>query len=108
MTKILWVTTNCKTNKEAWEIGNELLNKRLIACFDIVSRVKTAYFWPAGSGKVEAGKGVMLIGVTLPSYAKKITAEIKKLHSDKVSFVGALPIESLNNDYTAWLKGELL
>lgn len=105
--EIYWVVTNCNTNREALVIGRELLKKRLVACFDVFSRVKTSYFWPPRTGKIEGGKGAMLVLVTLPRHHRAIERAIKELHSDQVPFVGVIEVEQVNKEYYAWLRGEL-
>jgi periplasmic divalent cation tolerance protein len=105
--EIIWVVTNCNSTAEAVKIGKALLKARLVACFDIFSRVKTMYFWPPKTGKVEGGKGAMLVLVTLPKCFKEIEKVIKRLHSDDVPFVGAIEVENVSKEYYDWLKGEL-
>jgi periplasmic divalent cation tolerance protein len=107
MSNITWVLINCKNVKEADEIGRALLKKRLIACFDIIPERKTSCFWPPLTGKIESGKGSMFFGVTLPSKYKQIIPLVRRLHSDKVPFVGSLKIDNVNQDYYNWLKREL-
>jgi uncharacterized protein involved in tolerance to divalent cations len=49
----------------------------------------------------------MFFGVTLPSKYKQIIPLVRRLHSDKVPFVGSLKIDNVNQDYYNWLKREL-
>jgi periplasmic divalent cation tolerance protein len=105
--EIYWVVTNCNNNKEAFRIGKQLLKERLVACFDVFSRVKTMYYWPPKSGTIEKGTGAQLVLVTLPRNYKKIQKRIKDLHSDDVPFIGAIEVEEVEPEYFAWLKGEL-
>lgn len=105
--EIFWVVTNCNSSKEAFTIGKALLRERLVACFDVFSRVKTMYYWPPTTGKTEAGTGAQLVLVTMPSYFSKVEKRILKLHSDKVPFVGVIEVERTNKEYYRWLKAEL-
>jgi periplasmic divalent cation tolerance protein len=108
MTKsIIWAIINCNSKKEADKIGRQLLKQRLIACFDIIPERESSYFWPPNTGKMESIKGSMLIGVTIASNYKAIATETKKLHSDKIPFIGSLKIENVNSDYSTWLQNEL-
>lgn len=107
MKSIIWVLINCNSVKEADKIGSELLKKRFISCYDILPRLKTAYFWPPKSKKIETGKGTVLIGITLPRNLNKAFKVVEKLHSDKVPFFGSLKIDNVNEDYYKWLKGEI-
>ncbi|MBI2592905.1 MAG: divalent cation tolerance protein CutA [Candidatus Colwellbacteria bacterium] len=78
MKSIIWVLVNCNNLKEADKIGKELLGKRLIACYDVLPRLKTAYFWPPKSKKIESGKDAVLIGETLPKNFNKVYKIVKK------------------------------
>jgi len=105
--KIIWVLVNCNSNKEADKIGKEALQHRIADCFDIFPRLKSAYFWPPKSDKLETAKGVLLILETLPKYFKKLEKLIKKLHSDKLPFIGSIEINNIHPDFVKWMKGEL-
>lgn len=105
--KIIWVLINCNTVKEADNIGRNILEQRFSACFDIFPRYKTQYFWPPKSKKIETGRGCILIIETLPKYFKKIERSVKKLHSDKLPFIGSIEINNVHPDFVNWIKGEL-
>lgn len=106
-TTAAWVIINCNSKKEADKIGRQLLQQRLVACFDIIPERESSYFWPPRSGKIESIKGSMLIAVTLPSKYSSITKLTRKIHSDKVPFIGRLKIDDVNRDYYLWLQSEL-
>ena len=104
--KIIWVLVNCNTIKEAEKIGDRVLRERLIACFEIVPRLTARYFWPPKTGHIETTKGCILILETLPKYFPQIQKMIKKLHSDKLPFIGSLTIGNVDKKYLSWMKGE--
>lgn len=106
MSKITWVLVNCNSKEEAERIGKEILKKRLISCFDIISRFLAAYFWPPNAGKIEASKGAILILETIGKESKIIEKEVKKLHSDKLPFIGSIGIK-VGKEYSDWVKGEI-
>lgn len=105
--KIIWVLVNCNTVKEAKTIGWAVLKKRFCSCYDVISRLQTSYFWPPKSGKIESAKGCTLILETLPAYFKRIDKLVKKLHSDKLPFIGSVEINNVSPAYKKWLKNEL-
>lgn len=107
MAKILWVLVNCNTVKEANFIGKSALKKRLTSCFDIFPRLATYYFWPPKSGKIENAKGCLLVMETLQTHFKKLEKIVKKIHSDKLPFIGSIDIGNVSPDYYKWVKGEL-
>ncbi len=106
MPKITWVLVNCHSIKEAEKIGYQALKERLTSCFDIFPRLKTAYFWPPKVGKIEKAKGVILVLETLKPNLKSLEKTIKKIHSDKLPFIGILEIK-VSSDYFEWVKNEI-
>lgn len=105
--KIIWVLVNCNSVKEGRSIGKEVLKQRLISCFDIFPRLAAYYFWPPKSGKIEKTKGCLLVLETLPKHFKNIDKLVRKMHSDKLPFIGSIDINNIHPDYLKWLKGEL-
>lgn len=106
--KIIWVLVTCNSEKEANKIGKEVLGQRLIACFGIFPRSKALYFWPPKTEKITTAKGGALLSLeTLPKYFKKIEKLVKKLHSDKLPFIGSIEIDNVHPDFLDWIKGEL-
>jgi len=105
--KIVWILVNCNSAKEAVAIGKNLLKLRLLACFDVFPRLATYYFWPPKKNKIEAGKGCLLIMETVRKNFKQIEKLVKKLHSDKLPFIGSLEIGNINPNYAKWLQSEL-
>lgn len=96
----------CATNQEAEVIGKALLQRRLVACFDIFPRWKAGYFWPPKSGKVETAKGAMLVLDTLPRKFAQVRKLVKKLHSDTLPFIGSFAM-TVERAYYQWVAKEL-
>lgn len=107
MTQPVWVIINCNSTKEATSIGNEILKERLASCFDVFNRHSASFFWPPKSGKIETAKGAMLILETLENNYDSIILKVKKLHSDKLPFIGYLKMEGVTKEYLNWMEGEL-
>jgi len=107
MNKVIWILVNCNSLKEARLIGKEILKKRLASCFDIIPRLLASYYWPPESGKIETSKGATLILETFKNKYNSAVKEIKKLHSDKLPFIGFIEIKGISKDYINWMKGEL-
>lgn len=106
--KILLVLVNCNSVKEAETIGQKALQKRLVACFDVFSRLMAYYFWPPKSGRIEKSRGCLLVLETLPPHFKELKKIILKTHSDQLPFIGAIDIKNVSLKYWRWLKGELI
>lgn len=106
MAKILWVLVNCNSVEEADDIGKAALKQRLTSCFDIFPRLATYYFWPPKSGKIETAKGCLLVMETVQAHFKKLEKLVRKMHSDKLPFIGSIEID-VHPNYSKWVKGEL-
>ncbi len=104
--EIIWVVVNSNSAKEADNIGKACLKRRLCACYGIIPRIKSVYYWPPGSGKLETSKGPLLTLETLPKHYAKIVKLVKSLHSDQVPFIGQLEIEKVEKNFYNWLKTE--
>jgi len=107
MRQPIWILVNCNTKKEAEKIGRKILGKRHCSCFDIIPRFLAVYFWPPKTGKIEKSKGAILILETFKPKYNLIKKEVKKLHSDKMPFVGFIEIKGLDKEYIDWIKNEL-
>ena len=106
MSKVIWVLVNCNSLKEAKSIGRVCLKARLASCFDVFKREQTMYFWPPKTGKIEQAKGALLILETMSVQLPKLRRLVRKLHSDKLSFIGHLNIQ-VETAFARWVKGEL-
>ena len=107
MAKLLWILVNCNTLKEADTIGKTALRHRLTSCFDIFPRQATNYFWPPKSGKIETSKGCLLVMETMQTHFKKLDKLARKMHSDKLPFIGSIEVGNVRSEYIRWVKGEL-
>jgi len=107
MPQVIWILVNCSSNKEAESVGRKILKEWLASCFDITSRHLAAYFWPPKSGKIETSKGATLILETFKEKYSSIAKEVKKIHSDRLPFVGFIEIKGIAKEYIDWIKGEL-
>lgn len=103
----IWILINCNSTKEAEFIGNKILKKRFASCFDIIPRHLAVYWWPPKSGKIETSKGATLILETFKEKYNSVVKEAKKLHSDKLPFVGFIEIKGVEKAYINWVKGEI-
>jgi periplasmic divalent cation tolerance protein len=120
MKEIIWVIVSCNSLKEAEKIGRVVLKQRLCACFSIIPRIKTVYFWPPRlasaneasrggpkSNKLQTSKGPLLTLETLEKNYQKISKFVRKLHSDKIPLIGQWEIEEVKEDFYNWLKREI-
>ncbi len=118
--EIIWVTVNTNSNKEADKIGLAVLKARLCACYGIIPRIKSVYYWPTRLARkkgrlasppklsqIQTSKGPLLTLETLPKHYQKIIKLVKSLHSDKVPFIGQWEMDHVDPAFYNWLKGEI-
>lgn len=105
--EIIWVVVNTNSTKEADKIGRAVLKKRLCACYGIIPRIKSVYYWPPRSSKLETSRGPLLTLETLSKHYNQIVKMVKSLHSDKVPFIGQWEMENVEKSFYKWLVMEL-
>lgn len=106
MKKIVVVYTTCANKEEAEKIGKVLMDKKLAACINIISDMKSFSLWPPKSGKVEEASEVILLIKTLKEKAALVEEEIQKNHSYDTPAIIAFDAEA-SNKYADWITGEL-
>ncbi len=105
--ELIWVVVNTNSAKEADKIGRAVLKERLCACYGIIPRIKSVYYWPPKSKKLETSRGPLLTLETIEKNYARIIKLVKSLHSDKVPFIGQWEMENVEKNFYNWLKGEL-
>lgn len=102
---LIYVT--CKDIKEAEKIGKCLMKKRLCACVNIFSNMKSLVFWPPKTGKIEESTEAVLLIKTEEEKYKEIEKGIIKIHSYELPCIFSIKVEDVNKKYLDWLKGEI-
>ncbi len=97
---IIYVT--CKNNKEAEKIAKYLLDKKLIACANILAS-KSLYHW---KGKLEKQSEAILLLKTTESKFDTVTSAVKKLHSYKIPCILKIKADA-NEEYLSWLRKQV-
>lgn len=93
--------------READKIGRAVLKARLAPCYGLYPKLASVYFWPPRSGRLEQSGGPLLVLETLPKNYAKIATAVKKLHSDKLPFVGKLRIDGISKEFRSWMDNEV-
>lgn len=89
--------------EEAREISSSLLEKRLVACANILQSVESHYHWKgATSLTVEA----QVTFKTTKAKFDEVAAEIKRLHSYQVPAIISFDISGGDRDYLNWIAKE--
>jgi len=97
--RILFITT--ADQKEAEKIARALVEKRLVACANIIPKIKSVYWW---KGKVEESGEALLLCKTTAGKEKEAMEKVKEMHSYGVPCIEAFSTEHLNPDCKKWME----
>lgn len=89
--------------KEGQRIIRALLDKRIVACCNMIDNVESYFWW---KNKKEKAKESLLIAKTRKSSLKKLISVVKKNHSYEIPEIIALPILEGYKPYLDWIKKE--
>lgn len=100
MTDKRLVLTTCGSVEEARRIAQELVERRLAACVNIVPQIESVYRW---KGEVESAPEWLLIIKTTAYAFLRLRDAIGKLHSYDVPECIAVAVEDGNAAYLEWI-----
>ncbi len=89
--------------EEANKISSELVEKKIVACVNVVPSVKSVFRW---QGKVCNEDEVLLVAKTRLSAFGQLKSKVQELHSYDVPEIIAMPIIAGSEDYLEWLGSE--
>ncbi len=101
--KFVIIQTTCVSGKEAKNIINALLKKRLIACANMVSGIESKFWW---HGRIDRAKEFVVIMKAKDRDFSAIEKEITRLHSYEVPEIIAIPIVAGSKRYLKWIEEE--
>ncbi|MDP3685270.1 MAG: divalent cation tolerance protein CutA [bacterium] len=104
---VFLVLVSCNGAEEATSIGDAALTARHAACFDVLPRTRTRYFWPPRQGTFEEGSGALLMLETLEDHVDHLKVVVRAHHRDELPFVGAIRLEHVDPRFRDWIAGEL-
>ncbi|UZP68686.1 divalent-cation tolerance protein CutA [Desulfovibrio mangrovi] len=88
---------------EARSIGEALVAKRLAACVNILSGIRSIFRWDS---KVQDENEVAFMAKTTADRLDELTAVVKDLHSYEVPCIVALPIVGGSAEFIDWIRTE--
>lgn len=100
---MILIFTTVATKQEAKKIGNGLLKKHLIACYNMFP-IESAYWW---KGKIENTKEVLMILKTRQENFAPIEAYINKHSSYETPEIVSIKAQEVNQPYLNWLDKEI-
>lgn len=102
MMALIYVTAG--DEEEAVNIGETIVKERLAACSNIISDMKSIYWW---EDDIEKDNEVIIILKTLEENVETIINRIKEIHSYDNPCIIAIPVLNVSSSYLKWLKEEI-
>jgi periplasmic divalent cation tolerance protein len=99
---VIFIT--CANKKEAGFITRALLKNKLVACVNILPKVKSFFWW---KGKIDQADEVLLVVKSKKTKLPQIIKLVKSLHSYQVPEIIALNMAGGDKDYLRWIDGSL-
>jgi periplasmic divalent cation tolerance protein len=97
------VTTTTSTPKEAEDLADLLLQRRLAACVQLTP-IRSKYLW---KGKVAFHEETMLTIKTLQSAYPKLQSAIMEAHSYDVPEIVGQPVTGISRAYFDWIVSQV-
>ena len=95
------VFMTASSREEADKIAELLVEKRLAACVQIISDIKSVYWW---EGKICRDDEVLFTAKTTWQLFPELAEEVKKLHSYEVPEIVFVPIREGSKNYMDWIE----
>ncbi len=94
------VLTTTSSKEEAENIARELLERKLVACVNIIDGVKSLFWW---EGRIDEAREALMIIKTRVERINGIIKTIKEKHSYQVPEIIVLPILAGLPEYLQWI-----
>lgn len=96
-----YITT--ASERDSKRIAIALLEKRYIACANIVPKINSMFWW---KGKIEKQKESLLVIKTQQKWIEDIIKTVKKIHGYEVPCIEFWSAEKANPDFEKWIEAE--
>lgn len=100
MTDILLVFVTVGNGDEAATIARTLVEEKLVACVNIISRIRSLYWW---KGEVCDDSEFLLLMKTTKAGYEDLERRIRLLHNYEVPEIVAISVEQGLPDYLQWV-----
>ena len=101
MTDKVLVLTTAGSEAEARKISNQLVERRLAACVNIIPRIQSMYRW---QGKIETAEEFLLIIKSTKTRSADVQAAIREVHSYELPECIVIAMEGGSAEYLKWIE----
>jgi len=95
------VLTTCGNDEDANSLARALIERRLAACVNAVSKVASTYRW---KGEIQQDQETLLIIKTTAERLSALERAIRELSKYDMPEVIALPIVAGSQEYLGWVR----
>tara|TARA_B100001094_G_C17901880_1_gene656868 strand:- start:461 stop:775 length:315 start_codon:yes stop_codon:yes gene_type:complete len=95
------IKTSTDSHKAMKMIANELLNKKLAACVNMIPRMRSKYVM---DGRIVESREVILLIKTSEKLESKVYKVIKELHNYEIPEISTIHTSNVDKDYEQWLN----
>ncbi len=98
------IMVTASSREEAEKIATTLLERKLIACANILGPVSSRFWW---QGKIDSAEEYIIFMKTKRELFDQVADNVKQLHSYEVPEIIALPIVEGAKPYLEWINSSL-
>ena len=95
------IKTTTDSHKAMKLIANTLLNKKLVACVNMIPRMRSKYIV---DGRITESREVILLIKTTKKLENKVYKTIKDLHNYEIPEISTIQTSKVDKNYENWLK----
>lgn len=100
MTDKVLVLSTAGSETEARKIAQELVERKLAACVNIIPRIQSIYRW---EGKVESAEEFLMLIKTTTGRTQDVQATIRELHSYELPEFVVISMQDGGAEYLRWI-----
>ncbi len=104
MTNARVALTTVGLKEAAEKLGQELVERRMAACVNIVGPIRSIYRW---KNKIQNEQEYLLVIKTTAQHAAALRSVFKGLHPYELPECVVLPVEAGSDEYLAWIAAEV-
>lgn len=98
---VLFIYVTFEDQQEAEKIGELLVKEKLVACVNILPKIKSMYFWKKRFVKTDE---TMMIAKCPEKNYHKAEHMIRQLHSAELPEIVAIKVDRGLHDYLSWVR----